>query len=84
MNRRSFVKNAAIGSVALTNTSNVLPAKENTSSETLVSQLYTSLNEEQKKVVIFPFEHPLREKSTITGKLPKKALVKFSIKISRL
>ena len=48
MNRRSFVKNVAIGSVALTNTSNVLPAKENTSSETLVSQLYSSLNEEQK------------------------------------
>ena len=74
MNRRSFVKNAAIGSVALKKTSNVLLAKENTSSETLVSQLYSSLNEEQKKVVIFPFEHPLREKVDNNWQITKKSI----------
>ena len=31
-------------------------------SETLVQQLYSSLREEQKKVICFPFDHPLRSK----------------------
>src|SRR4051812_24404475 len=32
------------------------------SSETLVGQLYGSLSEEQRKVLCFPFDHPLRSK----------------------
>src|SRR5439155_9549177 len=31
-------------------------------SETLVAQLYQSLSEEQRKVLCFPFDHPLRSK----------------------
>ena len=31
-------------------------------SETLVQQLYSSLREEQKKIICFPFDHPLRSK----------------------
>ena len=31
-------------------------------SESLVAQLYSSLNEEQKRRLVFPFDHPLRSK----------------------
>jgi hypothetical protein len=33
-----------------------------TAPETLVAQLYKSLTDEQKKVIAFPFDHPLRSK----------------------
>ena len=41
-----------------------LAAAENAAvpAETLVAQFYRSLNEEQKKVICFPFDHPLRSK----------------------
>ena len=38
-----------------------LPAKPS-HSESLVAQLYSSLNEEQKRRLVFPFDHPLRSK----------------------
>src|SRR5205085_8889907 len=34
----------------------------NATSETLVTTLYRSLSEEQKKTIVFPFDHPLRSK----------------------
>jgi hypothetical protein len=37
-------------------------ARAGASSETLVGQLYGSLNEQQRKVLCFPFDHPLRAK----------------------
>ena len=74
MNRRRFVKTAAIGSVAISSASHVQAAKEKTSSETLVSQLYKSLKEEQKKLVAFPFEHPLREKVDNNWQITKKSI----------
>ncbi|QOV92416.1 DUF3500 domain-containing protein [Humisphaera borealis] len=48
------------------------------SSETLVAQLYGSLKEEQKKILCFPFDHPLRLKVdnnwTIVKQTMKEAL----------
>jgi len=38
------------------------PAAATSASETLVAQLYGSLNEEQKKTLCFPFDHALRLK----------------------
>ena len=67
--RRTFMKRAVIGSVGLAAT-NGLPfnlsgeprsiGKIGPKSETLVSTLYKSLSQEQKKVMAFPFDHPLR------------------------
>ena len=74
MNRRSFVKNAALGSVAISTASHLPAATEKISSETLVSQLYSSLKDGQKKLVTFPFEHPLREKVDNNWQITKKSI----------
>ena len=60
VDRRQFLKTAALGSVSLAAAA-ALP-KANGSSETLVATLYKSLSAEQNKTVVFPFEHPLRSK----------------------
>ena len=63
--RRSFLKNsAAFGAAASIGGSLVGTAAEkqvsSATSETLVTTLYKSLNDEQKKAMAFPFDHPLR------------------------
>src|SRR5581483_6612774 len=40
----------------------ITPAGGASTSETLTAQLYKSLTDEQKKVICFPFDHPLRMK----------------------
>ena len=72
--RRDFLKTsigsvAAIGAASAGLTSIVRPSRafaaDNASaatSETLVQQLYSSLRAEQKKIICFPFDHPLRSK----------------------
>jgi hypothetical protein len=59
--RRGFVKGAA---ATLAGAAMVRPAlaADRTSGETLVSQLYKSLTEPQKKVICFPFGHELQSK----------------------
>jgi Protein of unknown function (DUF3500) len=58
--RRRFLRSTA-GALATT----ALPAigaEKSAAPETLVGTLYKSLNDEQRKTVCFPFDHPLRKK----------------------
>src|SRR5438552_6849154 len=59
VDRRGFLKTAALGSVALAASA---ARKFTGSSETLVANLYGSLSPEQKGKIAFPFDHPLRSK----------------------
>lgn len=60
--RRFFLKNtAALSAVSTLGGSLALEAAATAeSSESLVTSLYKSLNEKQRKVMAFPFDHPLR------------------------
>ncbi len=66
VNRRDFIKStAAIGAATASGTlatgiSAIAKAEPLATSETLVQQLYGTLNEKQKKVCAFPFDHQLR------------------------
>ena len=59
MNRRQFVQTTGLGALALAAGA---AGASSSSSETIVSQLYDSLSTEQRSMVTFPFEHPLRSK----------------------
>lgn len=63
-NRRDFLRTAAVGVAAAATGSLPLLAEKpaQPASETLVTTLYKSLNEEQRRDVCFPFDHPLRSK----------------------
>jgi hypothetical protein len=50
------------------------PAAAAASSETLVAQLYKSLDEEQKKVLCFPFDHKLRSEVNNNWFIIKKSI----------
>ena len=61
--RRRFLQSTAAG-VAVASTG-LLPAvaraaDKQPQSETLVKQLFDSLNDEQRKLIVFPFDHELR------------------------
>ncbi|MDX1979622.1 MAG: DUF3500 domain-containing protein [Bryobacteraceae bacterium] len=58
--RRQFLKTAAVAPLALA--TDLQAAKAPAASETLVTTLYKSLNEEQKKKLLFAFDDPLRWK----------------------
>src|SRR5690349_16219307 len=76
--RREFLKTTAVGAAAavaatagiihvgapraLAAAEAALPATAAGSSETLASMLYQSLSEAQRKLICFPFDHPLRLK----------------------
>ena len=65
LDRRRFLQTTAAG-VAVAS-AGILPAvakaaEEKATSETLVTQLFNSLTEEQSKMVVFPFDHELRSK----------------------
>jgi hypothetical protein len=72
--RRDFLKSTAGSLAALTAASSGLlglsaarralaaDASGGATSETLVQQLYGTLSENQKKLICFPFDHPLRSK----------------------
>lgn len=74
MDRRRFVKSAALGSAALAAAPLGQAAKKKADTETLVAQLFGSLNDNQKKVVAFPFEHSLREKVDNNWHITKKSI----------
>ena len=63
--RREFLKTTAAGA-ALAAGGLALPASAETSkhaaSETLVKTLHQSLTDDQRKLICFPFDHPLRSK----------------------
>ena len=61
--RRSFLKSAAATGLALSGLPIIGRAESKpVESESLVTQLYKSLRDEQKKKVCFPFDHALRSK----------------------
>lgn len=88
--RRTFLKSATAG-VAIA-AAGLLPlisaesggsksaANQAAKSETLVSTLYKNLTEEQRKVVCFPFDHPLRSKVDNNWHITDKKISEFFTK----
>ena len=70
ISRRSFLKTAVTGLAAasagtlplLGSDRTVVAPPNSGTSETLVTTLYKSLTEEQRRTILFPFDHPLRSK----------------------
>lgn len=70
MNRRSFLKTTVAGLAAagagtlplLGKSQPGIGEPKTSASETLATTLYHSLTEQQRKQVVFPFDHPLRSK----------------------
>jgi hypothetical protein len=63
MDRRNFLATAAAGSASLTLAGHLNAASPKVNSpETLVTQLFKSLDEKQRKAICFDFDHPLRLK----------------------
>src|SRR5438045_1558457 len=62
--RRVFLKASVVGAAALAASPMALSAagKSKPTSETLVATLFKSLSDQQRKAIVFPFEHPLRSK----------------------
>lgn len=65
--RRDFLKTASLGVAASAvpmigaiSTAQAKPDSKQPKSETLVAQFYKTLTAEQKKLMAFPFDHPLR------------------------
>ncbi|MFP6768877.1 MAG: DUF3500 domain-containing protein, partial [Planctomycetaceae bacterium] len=66
LSRRDFVRTLggtalAVGATGLLGTAQAAPTAKS-GAETVAGQLYASLTAAQKKVVAFPFNHPLRKK----------------------
>lgn len=62
LDRRAFLKTAAGASVAAAALAAPASTTPKADSETLVATLYNSLSADQRKLVCFPFDHPLRSK----------------------
>ena len=54
------------------------PAKPRKSSETLVAEFYKTLTEPQKKVMVFPFDHPLRQKVDNNWRITKASVASLT------
>lgn len=80
INRRHFLKAGAAGLAAMGASLPVMgtaaPIKKS-ESETLVTTLHKSLTEEQKKLVAFPFDHPLRSKVDNSWLITKQTISEF-------
>src|SRR5205823_14440097 len=83
LNRRALLETTVTG-VAAAATGCVSVTKEprdpvavKSQSETLVATLYKSLNEEQRKAVAFPFDHPLRSQVDNNWHITDKKLAQF-------
>ena len=84
INRRDFLKTtvsgvaaAATGCVSVSRKEEVVKTASKGSSETLVSTLYKSLSEEQRKAVVFPFDHELRSKVDNNWHIVDKKVAEF-------
>jgi len=87
VNRRTFLK-TTVGGVAAVATGCVSSRPERevsaagavaqAKSETLVTSLYKTLTEEQRKEIAFPFDHPLRSKVDNNWHITKKKVSEFS------
>src|SRR5262245_92389 len=83
ISRRQFIKSSAAlaGAAALTTIpgGRILASTENEKarSETLISSLYKTLTEEQRKAVCFDFNHPLRSKVDNNWQITDKKVTEF-------
>jgi hypothetical protein len=79
--RREFLKTTLAGTAAAATAVPLIGRAAGESakarSETLVSTLYGTLNEEQRKAVCFPFDHPLRSKVDNNWHITDKTLTAF-------
>ncbi|PYJ82528.1 MAG: hypothetical protein DME22_18415 [Verrucomicrobia bacterium] len=83
--RRTFLKATVVGAAAVA--ASPLPslavsqaekaATKKATSETLVTTLFKSLNEEQQKPICFPFDHPLRSKVDNNWMITDKKISEF-------
>ena len=86
--RRTFLKTTVAGAAAVAAgplTSLAVSQTETTAakkatSETLVATLFKSLSEEQRKVIAFPFDHPLRSKVDNNWMITDKKISQFYTK----
>src|SRR5712691_6546308 len=81
ISRRDFLKTTIAGAAAAA----VLPsigarAEAGGKSETLVASLFKTLNDEQKKTVAFPFDHPLRSAVDNNWHITKPKIAEFFTK----
>ena len=86
--RRTFLKATVVGAAAVA--ASPLPslavsqaekaATKKATSETLVTTLFKSLNEEQQKSICFPFDHPLRSKVDNNWMITDKKISEFYTK----
>ena len=73
--RREFLKKAGLGTAAVATVPTVLGKKKAAAQpETLVTQLYKSLNEKQRKAICFPWENPLRNRVENNWHITKSAV----------
>ena len=80
MNRRRFLKSTAMGLAAAAAPLPLLaaaPADKKVESETLVATLHKSLTEEQRKLVTFSFDDPLRSKVDNSWLITKQRIAEF-------
>ena len=75
LSRRDFVRTLggtalAVGTSGLLGTAQAAPTAKS-GAETFAGELYASLTEAQKKVVAFPFNHPLRKKISANWAITK-------------
>ena len=87
LTRREFLKTtvsglavATAGLPALTSPSAYAAPAKSDRSETVVSSLFKTLTDEQKKAVCFPFDHPLRSKVDNNWHIVKQKLADFYTK----
>src|SRR5437762_4309633 len=83
--RRTFLKATVVGAAAVA--ASPLPslavsqaekaATKKATSETLITTLFKSLNEEQRKAICFPFDHPLRSKVDNNWMITDKKISQF-------
>jgi len=79
LNRRNFIKSTAtaLAGAAILPQLPRLRASDSASSETLVTTLYKSLNEQQRQAVCFAFDHPLRSKVDNNWHITDKKISEF-------
>ncbi|MCA9207379.1 MAG: DUF3500 domain-containing protein [Planctomycetales bacterium] len=82
LDRRQFVRATAVGAVAASTGIFIRPisAEEPAAKkpETLVAQLYKSLNEQQRAAVCFGFDHPLRQEVDNNWHITKTRVADFT------
>src|SRR5262245_47565557 len=79
--RRSLLKTAAAGAMASLSVPVFADAlKPKVESETLVTQLFGTLTEEQRKIICFPFDHKLRSAVDNNWMIVKESIAKILTK----